>query len=209
MQTTVFAANDKTLKGFIMNVQQANEAYALIVSAITARNARVESRDNDLTLEYLAKSEKGIKAGLMKFSFSCIEVWANMQTNDKKGAENFIAVKANMKIVRIIYAIGSKMVSQIDDYSATIIANMLANDGVLFAKSALVCLSSNIEYSALDQTQILRSRMHKAVTTASTQRSSTREALRVLGLADVVKGMREDPAKVTEKGSAVFEPLFA
>ncbi len=192
-----------------MNAQQTAEAFAMIVSAITARNLRTPSRDNDLTLEYLAKSEKGIKAGLMKFSFELIEKWALMQANDQKGAQNFIAVKANMKIVRIIYAIGSKMVSQIDDYSATIIANMLANDGVLFAKSALVCLSRDIEYGALEQSQILRARMGKAATTASTQRSSTREALRVLGFADVHKGMKEDPAKVTPRGLTILEPLFA
>jgi hypothetical protein len=203
-----------------MNAQQANELFSGLVSSLQARNlrtvtelkngtTRVGSADIDAMIEYVAKSEKGIKAGMLKFKYETIEAWVNMQACDHKGSDKFIAVKANIKIARILYAIGAKMVSAIDDYSATIIANMLANDGVIFAKTALVSLSKGIEYHALDQTQVIRSRMNKAESTATTQRSSTREALRVLGLAEVHKGMKEDPTKANEKGRALFDPMFA
>ena len=192
-----------------MNAQQANELFDALTVALKTRNARVYSKDNDAMIEFVAKSEKGIKAGMLKFKYETIEAWVNMQACDDKGSDKFIAVKANIKTARILYAIGAKMVSQIDNYSATIIANMLANDGVIFAKTALMSLCKDIEYNALDQTQVIRARMGKAASTASTQRSSTREALRVLDLAEVHKGMREDPATASKRGREILEPMFA
>jgi hypothetical protein len=191
-----------------MNVEQSQTAYKNIFAAVTARQAAQPSRDNEITLKHLASGEVAIKKALMRFSLDCIDAYCKMQNPLNKG-ENFIAVKANVKIVNMLYAIGVRMLSKVDEYSVTIIANAFHNDGTMLAKSALVCLSNGIEYTEQDTAQVIKYRMRKAESTASTQRSSTREMLRVLQLADIQKAHKGDSIPLNEKGKKILAPLFA
>lgn len=191
-----------------MNAQQASRAFNMLHTSLVARNAERYSKDNDIAIKHLAQSEVAVKKAFLSFSFEMVDKWVKMQNPTGKG-DAFIAVKANIKIVDTLYAIGAGLVSHIDDYSATLIANAFANKGdSITSKTALVSLSKGIEYHALDNVQVLRARMNKAESTASTQRSSTREMLRVLGLADVIKGKTEDNITLTEKGREILSPLF-
>lgn len=190
-----------------MNANQVNHAYVALFNAIKSRQTVQASKDNLTSLQLLYKHEKSVKAGMQKMSAERAAFFVTMQNPESKG-ENFIAVKANVKIINILRSIGEKSINHIDGYSMTIIANALKNDGVIFAKSALVSLSKDVEYLPLDTMQIISARMRKAASTAVTQRSSTREALRVLQFADTVKGAKDDPTTLTVKGREVFEMLM-
>jgi hypothetical protein len=195
-----------------MNAQQVTARFDALFNAIKARNAAQVSKDNDIVLSYMFKHEKTIKAGMVKFPAALFDQYiANATQHDAKACarDSFVAVKVNVKIVRMLDAIGRGAIACADEYSQTIIANALHNDGKIISKAALVCLSSNIEFNELDQTQVIKNRMRKAATTASTQRSSTREMLRILDLAACNKGAKGDDITLTEKGRTLIEPLFA
>ena len=195
-----------------MNAQQVTTRFENLFNAIKTRNAAQHSKDNDITLSYMFKHEKTIKAGMVKFPAALFDAFiANATNHDAKACarDAFVAVKVNVKIVRMLDAIGRGSIAPADEYSQTIIANALHNDGKIISKAALVCLSSNIEFDELDATQVIKNRMRKAATTASTQRSSTREALRILDLAQCNKGAKGDDIELTSKGRELIEPLFA
>lgn len=195
-----------------MNATQAKAKFDALFNAIKARNAAQFSKDNDITLSFMFKNEESVVKGIESLKADCLNSYiANTAQHDAKACarDSFVAVKVNVKIVRMLSAIGKGSIAPADEYSQTIIANALHNDGKIISKAALVCLSSNIEFSELDATQVIKNRMRKAATTASTQRSSTREMLRILDLATCNKGAKGDNIELTDKGRELIEPLFA
>jgi hypothetical protein len=194
-----------------MNMQQVNKAFAALFEAIKARQAAQFSKDNELTLSYMLKHEKAIKAGMVKIAPAIFDKYLAAVGKPKAEHGNddgFVAVKVNVKIVRMLAAIGCGNIANADDYSVTIIANTLHNNGILFSKGALASLSSDIEYDAFDQQQILKHRKRKAATTAGTQRSSTRMMMIIMGLGDMTKGKCDDAIKLTEQGLQLLTALF-
>lgn len=192
-----------------MNNQQINTNYISLFDAIKARNIRVYSKDNDISLKKLVSAEKAIKIAMKSIDNAIFLNYIAMQYNDEKAQDNFVAVKANVKILTFLASIGKKEKTALDSYSASIIANTLANDNNLTAKSALVTLSRSIEYSEFERQQKLKSRCNVAPSTASTQRSSSREALRILNLATITKRKKDDEIVLTEQGLNLFSELFA
>lgn len=194
-----------------MNAQQVNAQFEIFFANLKARNAAQFSKDNDITLSYAFKHDKSIKSGMVKIKHELFAKYSNDVLNHDSSAcdkNAFIAVKANYKIARILDGIGCGSINGLDEYTVTIVANALHNGGKILSKSALVCLSDNITYNELDATDVLKNRMRKAATTASTQRSSTREALRILDLAIIHKGAKGDDIELTIKGKELFEAIF-
>jgi hypothetical protein len=191
-----------------MNTQQVKIGFSSLFAALSDRQARVPSRDNEIALSYMVKAEKSICKGMVKFPADTFGNIVSAQKNDKKGAGDFLAVKVNIKILRLLDAIGSGLASNIDDYTCTIVANALHNKGKIYAKSALVCLSRDIQYCANDLTQVIKHRMGVVASTASTQRSSTRQALNALGLATVTKNKSEDDIVLTVKGADILANMI-
>lgn len=199
------------MKGeFIMNANQINARFEALFNNMKARNAAQFSKDNDITLSLLFKHEKAVKGGMVKLTAQQFDDYIANVVNTEAGSDKtkFVAVKVNVKIARMLAAIGQQAIAMLDEYSQTIIANALHNKGKIFSKSALVCLSKDIEYSEFETSQILKNRMRKAATTASTQRSSSREMLRILDLAECTKGAKGDDITLTDKGVKLLSPLF-
>jgi hypothetical protein len=191
-----------------MNAQQITTQFEALFNAIKARNIATPSKDNDISLSFMVKDEKHIKNGMKHVKNDTFSNYVSMQSSDKKASVSFVAVKANVKILHFLSAIGSKDSAAIDNYSAAIISNTFENDNALTAKSALVTLTKNLEFDALDVVQKIKNRCRVAVTTASTQRSSSREAMRVLNLATVTKNKRDDVISLTDEGTKIFASLF-
>jgi len=191
-----------------MNAQQVNQAFEQLFNAIKSRNVENESKDNIIAMSFMLKDEKHIKAGMKYIKHDIFAKYIDAQSTIKKGAVNFVAVKVNVKILHFLSAIGCKNVAAIDNYSASIINNTFANDNMLSAKSAMVTLCKNLEYDALDTVQRIKSRCRVALTTASTQCSSSKESLRILALTDGVKGQRDASIILNEKGIKLFTSLF-
>jgi hypothetical protein len=192
-----------------MNATQVNQNFSALYAAIVARDSVTPSKDNTTAQKRLIASEKSIKHGMIKINNEAMQAIIAKQSEIKKASDNFIAVKVNVKIVSTLSAIGAKLVSELDSYTATIVANALHNDGVIFAKSALVCLSKDITYNELEAVQVIKARMRVAASTADTQRSSTRQMLNALELAVIHKRVKSDNIELTVKGHEVFSALFA
>jgi len=102
----------------------------------------------------------------------------------------FIAVKAFEKIVKCIKAFGFKDARKLDNHTRLILVNTLVNNGVITSRNAFATLV-RVEFDALTEQQQLRDRANYTPGTGSTQLSSTREMLRLLGLTDGIKGARD------------------
>lgn len=193
-----------------MNAQQVNAQFEALFNAVKARNAAIESKDNIVTMSYMVKAEneKSIKAGMKHIKNDTFTRFVESQSTEKKGAVNFTAVKVNVKILHFLSALGEKNANLIDAYSAAIINNTFSNDNMLSAKSAMITLCKNLEYDALDTVQRIKSRCRVALTTASTQCSSSKESLRILQLTDGVKGARNANIILNADGVRAFTSLF-
>lgn len=192
-----------------MNAQQINAQFANLFAAIEARNAATPSKDNLTTQKMMQAREKSVREGMKKIDNALFAELIANQATTHKASDSFIAVKVNVKIISTLSAIGTKLVSELDSYTATIVANALHNDGVIFAKSALVCLSRDVEYTELESAQVIKARMRVAASTADTQRSSTRQMLKALDLAIINKRVKGDNIELSAKGREIFTALFA
>lgn len=198
----------KAIDSTIEIAQVDTRLYDALIKSISTRQARQPSKDNNTAITKMIDYEVAIKRAIPLFDASVFEFIIKANSEGAKG-DNFIAVKAQVKVLQALQSIGQNLVSILDDYSATIVSNALANNGVIFSKSALVCLSKDITYNELDSVQIIKTRMSKLPSTASTQRSSSREMLRFLQLADIKKGVKGDDIKLTASGKQFFKALFA
>jgi hypothetical protein len=181
------------------------------VEVMTARNAEQFSKDTETAINNATKGSAAIDALMVQ------PIWAEVgktllksiriaDAKQDKGA--FIAVKVLVKIVATMQALGQNRVAELDPYTRTIGANLCKLNGVT-NKSALVCLSSSIEYDALDQQQALSKRYNCSANTAGTQASSTRMMMRALGICDVSKGKRGDVATLQDNDRArAFVKLY-
>lgn len=174
-----------------MNATQAQTAFAQFVEALTARQAAVPSRDNEITLSYMTKNEKAIKAGMVKFPAEVIKGLVDAQKVEAKATDNFIAVKVNVKIVHALAAFGLNSLSALDKYSHSIIKNIIALQG-LDNLNAQRSICSKIEIDELDIAKSVKIYHNCSPSTASTQTSSTREMLRHLDLCQAVKRAKAD-----------------
>lgn len=200
---------------------QANTARLidLLNASIDARFNAAKSEENDNQMKFFFKL-KTAYAGQTSFAASIEKAHkngVNYQTvkgafamvacTDKKAKEGYLAQYAAEKVCKMIRS--QDDISKLDPYSAAIVANALFQSGKLSAKGALRALCNKIELDVLDEQDIIKYCAKVEVTTASTQRSSTREALRVLGLATCAKGKKGDPVELTENGKQFFAFLIA
>jgi hypothetical protein len=191
----------KTTKSTTNNGQA---LQAVIVQAIQTRidNAPNDNQRDNLTTELKFFSDANGAVILDKVS-ALIDVQAlasKISICDKSHAD-FVAVYALQKVRKMIYAFANNVKSFIDGYSNSIIYNMVQLQE-LTNKSALVSLSKAVEYTELDKVQAVKRQISVAVSTASTQASSTRQMLRLLNIANVSKRKNDDEFKFNDTASA-------
>jgi len=130
-------------------------------------------------------------AALESYSVDCSALATIIGNSDKSSNSAFVAKYALEKVRKIAQALAQDMFSVLDRYTQSIVLNSRKLE-TLSAKSALVCLSKAICYDETDAQQAIKRYGNCVASTASTQRSSTREALRVLNVASVTKAKRDD-----------------
>ncbi len=118
-----------------------------------------------------------------------------------KSDENFVAIYAMQKVRKLCSALLNGK-SAIDGYTSTILQNVFALDK-LNNKSALVSLSRGITFTETDQEQAIVKRYHCEPSTASTQASSSRKALQVLGAAQYERADKALIMKDTDTARAL------
>lgn len=166
-----------------------SNAQALILSALQSRidNAPNDNQRDNLSAELRFFADANGSIILDKVS-ALIDLQALAQKISicEKSHSDFVAVYALQKVRKMIYALANNTKSFIDGYSNSIIFNMVRLQE-LDNKSALVALSRAVEYTELDKVRDIKRQISVAVSTASTQASSTRQMLRLLNVATVTK----------------------
>jgi len=127
---------------------------------------------------------------------------------DKAAKSNFVAVYAADKIIKMIQALAQRDLNglaKIDPYTASIINNALYNNNALSRDGQLASLSRRVD---LNTNEVMKSRAGVALSTALTQKSSTSELARILGLADLIKGARNQTLTLDAAKVAQLRELF-
>lgn len=177
------------------NQVNATKVFEAVQAAI---NTRIEKAENE-------NQAKNIKAELKLFSLPVVEYAVSqgfdvdalaktIAVTDKKNGD-FLAVYALQKVRKVLTALAQGLKSPLDPYTRTIAIN-LAHDAQN-NKSALVSLSKAIVFDEFDNQKKITARYGCSAGTAGTQMSSTRQALRVLGIATVTKGKAQDEFMLT------------
>jgi hypothetical protein len=177
---------------------------ALILSAIQTRidSAPNENQKDNLATEYKFFADNNGQIILNKVSHIIdIQNLARKISIIEKSNNDFVAVYALQKIRKMIYSIANNTKSFIDGYSNSIISNMVKLQEIT-NKSALIALSKSIEYSELDKVQEIKRTINVAVSTASTQASSTRQMLNILNIANVTKRKNGDEFQFNDNETA-------
>lgn len=167
---------------------------AVILAALQVRidTAPNENQRDTITTEYKFFADANGAVILNKVSHLIdVQTLARKISITEKSNADFVAVYALQKVRKMIYALANGVKSFIDGYSNSIITNMVTLQE-LTNKSALVALSKSVEYTELDKVQAIKRTINVAVSTASTQASSTRQMLRLLDVASVTKRKNGD-----------------
>lgn len=182
--------------------------FNLMSDALVQRFKRQPSQDIQNAFNYMTKHKAALIKGFNMLDKEAFNKLIACHANSEKGTVNYIAVKVFVKVLKMLVAISQNLVSAIDTYTVTLIANALANSNSITSKTADVSLTKNLEYDALDNVQTVKYKKRVEVSTASTQKSSSREELRHLGLALCIKGKRDDAITLSDNGIKIFSEMF-
>lgn len=196
--------------------ETANEPrdYAKEFNAVlVARNGEVKSADTETAARNVLRDARAFNTCFARAEFA--EVFDTMLrhcaiADRKANPVDFVAVKTLVKIVSTARAIGQGIKRELDGYTMTIGENLCTLGG-LRIKDGLVSLSRNVEYTELEPQAALVRRMNSSVGTAGAQSGSTRMCLREMGIAQVVKGKRNDEMSIAADNprAQAFVKLFA
>lgn len=196
----------------IINIT-AQKLVAIMTASFDARFEFAKSEENDNAMKFWSTQKKkyanaNFQTALVKsgFDYALVKpIFEQIAITDKKDAR-FLANYAAEKVLKIVrFAAGA---DYIDPYSAAIVANCLTNSGKISAVGALRSLCRNIEIDALStDSEAIKYCARVQASTASTQRSSTRQALMVLQLATINKGKKDETIILTDSGKALFDRI--
>jgi hypothetical protein len=179
--------------------------HGAYVEVLKARMQEVYSKDTDIALKAVVSHKNAISAfydndeDFQQYAQSFLKKARIANKNENK--EDFIAVKALVKVNKMMFAIANNMVSMLDGYTSTIGENLVESNKI-GSKTMLVCLSKAIVFDELEQTEVIIKRHNCAPTTASTQASSTRMTLHYLNACNVVKNARNDVVTLKDNTTA-------
>ena len=152
--------------------------YAAVLEAIRCRIAVAPNANQSRTLESELRGwNAAMISTLSKLSVDC---GAMVRAFAGDGAKP-LAVYAMEKVRQIASALTQANRNLLDRYTEPMLINAAHNANALRNKAALVTLSREVTYTETEQQQSIIARHRCAPSTASTQASSSRMALRAIG----------------------------
>lgn len=124
----------------------------------------------------------------------------------KVHATAYVQAKTVVKVVNLAHALAGGTSDKLSAYTLQVLAAALDNGGALSLQGAQASLSRRV---AKPDTESITSRASYSVGTASAQSSQVRDVLRVLGLAEVNKGKRNDVLRLSDTAQEKLRALFA
>lgn len=184
----------------------AQAALSAFTAALIERETEVHSKDNEDNITYLqnpkntnellAAMTAANKAG---FDLPAISEWVKI--TDKKHPK-YIAVKVVTKIRMLFVALALSNFERCDGFTKPILLNV-ATVGALDTHDMCRTVSKRVTSDdVLRISKQVENKKDSAVSTASTQASSTRNALGLIGVLDIQKGKKNDAATWAETKQA-------
>lgn len=118
-----------------------------------------------------------------------------------KNAHDYIAIYAAQKIRKSIFALACGMTSVFDGYTQAIMRNLVKLQS-LSNRGSQISLSNKVVFNEDMQSEAVRSFKMCEPSTASTQASSTRQAMRFLNVCNVIKSRKDDSMTLTDSAAA-------
>lgn len=189
-------SNKATKSTLTANANDSSVKFDALQSALNNRIANAENENQ----------VKNLKAELKMFTLPILEyaiangldvekLTKTIAISEKKDA-NYLAIYALQKVRKTLSACAQGLKSSLDGYTRTIVNNLAFNEQN--NKSALVSLSKAIEFNEFDTQKKITVKYGCKPSTASTQMSSTRQALMLLNIATVTKRKNNDEFALTD-----------
>ncbi|MDR9847045.1 hypothetical protein [Herbaspirillum huttiense] len=170
-------------KGIIDHLDPQGSSYSGFVKAVDNCKKRVEF-DTLISIVGKAKPARG---------------------ND----DAYVQAKVIEKIIKLVKGIGFNDFKILDNHTRSLLINTTVNNARITSKVAFATLVK-VEFDALDPSQgfKLKARNNYTAGTGSTQLSSSREMLRIMGLSESAKGKRDADFTFTDDAHALFNERF-
>lgn len=175
---------------------QVKKSFDAMQAAIAAR---VQAADNDNLRKNLNTESRMLTLPQVEYALSIgidMQAIANQISVSDKHAREYVGIYVLQKVRKTLAACAQGIKNTLDPYTRTIVANLCESEQN--NKSAQVALSRSVEFDEFDTQKTIKARYNCAATTASTQMSSTRQALMILDAASVSKGKVNDEFALTD-----------
>ena len=209
MKTATATAAKKTATAtatkYDAKTQQQNIVKALLARA---ELVRVESEGKGFkecpsikwSTEAKIFGQEHMLRSLEKFEID-LSYYCNNLHNMTKAKSNFIAIYAMQKVRKAIESLAHNSEKGFDSYSRSILRN-LASLQALSNDATQACLNDEQARNMRAKGVNVTAHVSVASSTASTQASSTREMLRMMGICNIAKGKHDDNMTFTDTPAA-------
>lgn len=184
---------------------RAEAAQALLLESVQVRidNAANANFAKNMTAEYRALDGKNAliaieKCIALEVDFAAL---ATAYAITDKNAHDYVAIYAAQKIRKSLFALACGMTSVFDGYTNAIMSNLVRLQSIS-NRGSQRALSNKVVFDEDMQTEAVRSFKVCEPSTASTQASSTRQAMRFLNICNVIKSRKDDAMTLTDSLAA-------
>jgi hypothetical protein len=174
----------------------------IVVAAIDARINAALAVKNDNLAKNLQREKK--HADAIAFACDCAAANAQHIAITDKSDENHVAIYALQKIRKIGHALRSKSASAIDEYTKTLMRNLIVHS-TLNNHLQRASLSRDIERDG--EVKLIQKKRSVAVSTSDTQSSSSRQALSFLNVIDYDKEARTASLRENDIAASIVKLL--
>lgn len=155
--------------------------------------------------KHRASFERAVESVKDQIEFDFLLKIIGKHKQDGANDSNYVQAKVIEKINKLIFALANKDMRATDNHTRSLMVNAMLN-GKLSSKAAFATLVK-VEWGD-EITEMLRERNGYTAGTGSTQLSSTKETMRILGLSDNPKGTKNADFTFTDEGKALFCERF-
>ena len=149
--------------------------------------------------------ERAVEAVKDQIDFDFLLKIIGKAKQDGANDSNYVQAKVIEKINKLIFALANNDLRATDNHTRSLMVNAMLN-GKLSSKAAFATLVK-VEWGE-DISEMLRERNNYTAGTGSTQLSSTKETMRILGLSINPKGTKNADFCFTDEGQALFCERF-
>lgn len=150
--------------------------------------------------------ERAIESVKDSIDFDMLVKIIGKHAESGKNDPNYLQAKTIVKINRLLFGLATNDMRALDNHSRSLIINAMLN-GKLSSRAAFATLVKVNWGEGFDEH--LRERNNYSAGTGSTQLSSTKEMMRVLGLSENPKGTKNADFTFTEPAKALLCERFA